>query len=262
MEITRSNYRELTLGLAAQYLACKTADEREAFLVSVYNLHQPLPRGVKATTSMAWCAIFVSAIAQMLQFTDIVPFEMGVWEMTQIAKQMGIWKTRSNYTPKTGDIIVYDWLKDDGHGGKKQDGNPDHVGYVEDVGENYVTAIEGNCNGGTCARRTSSLTDVQIYGYIAPNYEAKEQNRPKDDPKHAPGGAEAFDAKLDGNYRVTTALYLRSGAGITNRIVATMPKNAVVSCYGYYSVKNGTPWLYLNFGNVSGFASSKYLNKL
>ena len=74
--------------------------------------------------------------------------------------------------------------------------------------------------------------------------------------------AKSKDSSVSGEYKVTASeLNLRSGAGTTKAIVARMPKEARVKCYGYYTEVSGVKWLYVTYGNKTGFASSEYLKK-
>lgn len=73
--------------------------------------------------------------------------------------------------------------------------------------------------------------------------------------------ARSKDNNLKGEYEVTTALYLRAGAGKNKTILATMQKGEKVQCYGYYTDVSGTKWLYVVYKGITGFASSKYLKK-
>lgn len=74
--------------------------------------------------------------------------------------------------------------------------------------------------------------------------------------------AKSKDNSLKGTYKVTaSALYLRAGAGTNKTILATMPRGAKVQCYGYYTDVSGTKWLHVVYNGITGFASSKYLEK-
>ena len=53
--------------------------------------------------------------------------------MIELAKQMKIWNEDSKRSPNVGDIIMYDW--------DNQDGWPEHVGIVESVTNNQITAV-------------------------------------------------------------------------------------------------------------------------
>ena len=245
--------RTLPPSTLAQYAGCVTDDSKQRFLVDVYNLHTPLPRGIKMAYGKPWCACSIGAVAQMLQMTDIIPFEQGCWEMYQIAVQMGIWH-KPPFTPQVGDVIFYDWQT-------KKDGVPDHVGFVEVVGDNYITCIEGNMSGGTCGRRTIVLNDPEIFGYASPNYASKASMSTPESPKDKIAGADGYNKAIEGKYIVTTALNLRKGAGSTHKIVAVMPKNATVTCNGYYANNGTTPWYYVSYRGYVGFCSSRYLRK-
>ena len=75
--------------------------------------------------------------------------------------------------------------------------------------------------------------------------------------------AQKFDKSLAGKYKVTAGdfLALRSGAGTSKTELARMKPNETAQCYGYYTVKDGVKWLYLQYKGITGFASSKYLKK-
>lgn len=157
--MNENDIRKLVTDLAARYLGCKTDDETQRFIVDVYNLILPHPRGYKMEYGKKWCAAFVSAIGAMTQLRSVIPFECGAGEMVNLAKAAGSWKGRC--TPKPADIIVYD---------NKPDGWADHVGFVETVSGETMTTIEGNASGGQCVRKTVSLSEPTILGFICPDY--------------------------------------------------------------------------------------------
>ena len=156
--------RKSVLTLARFYIGCETGDGRQRIIVDTYNDHQPLPRGYKVQYTDQWCATFVSAIAIQANLAAIFPIECGCGEMVNIAKAEGLWRAR-DYEPKPGDVIMYDWTG-------KSPGWADHTGFIEEDEGPAVLTIEGNTNGGKCARRTVLKSDEQILGYIAPNYNA------------------------------------------------------------------------------------------
>ena len=74
--------------------------------------------------------------------------------------------------------------------------------------------------------------------------------------------AQSFDKSLAGTYKVTaSALNIRAGAGTNKKSLATIPNGKTVQCYGYYSVIDGVKWLYVTYGDITGFCSMKYLKK-
>jgi uncharacterized protein YgiM (DUF1202 family) len=78
--------------------------------------------------------------------------------------------------------------------------------------------------------------------------------------------AKSFDKALAGSYRVSASkLNIRQGAGAGKKIITTIPKGTMVTCYGYYTKVSDTIWLYVQFTykgkKYTGFAFSKYLKR-
>ena len=91
--------------------------------------------------------------------------------MIELFKNIGCWQEDGNVTPNPGDIIFYDW--------DKKDGWPEHVGIVESVSGNQITAIEGN-KSDAVARRTIAVGNASIRGYGVPKYSgSNSQSTPK-----------------------------------------------------------------------------------
>lgn len=71
---------------------------------------------------------------------------------------------------------------------------------------------------------------------------------------------------LAGSYRVTanSGLNLRYEPGKLDDeyIILTIPVNAVVHNYGYYTTVNGVKWLYVEYRGQVGFVHSSYLRKV
>lgn len=85
--------------------------------------------------------------------------------------------------------------------------------------------------------------------------------------RKATDSAKSFDKALADTYKTTASwLNVRNGAGITKKVMVTVPKGTVVKSYGYYTTSLGTKWLYVQFTykNVTytGFASSRYLKRV
>ena len=83
----------------------------------------------------------------------------------------------------------------------------------------------------------------------------------------ATDSARNFLKPYAGKYKVAASkLNVRHGAGITKKIMVTIPKDTTVECYGYYTSVLGVKWLYVKFKyqNViyTGFVSSKHLVKI
>ncbi|MDL2300133.1 CHAP domain-containing protein [Clostridiaceae bacterium OttesenSCG-928-D20] len=113
------------------------------------------------SSRVAWCACFVSWCAEQCGYIDagIIPMFAYCPFGVKWFKDNDQWQDRS-YTPRTGDIIFFDW---------ENDGVTDHVGIVESVENGYVNTIEGNTSD-SVARRSYTLGNVKIYGYGVPVY--------------------------------------------------------------------------------------------
>lgn len=79
--------------------------------------------------------------------------------------------------------------------------------------------------------------------------------------------AKGFDKTLAGTYKTIGSIYLRAGAGKGKPELVVMPNNTTVRNYGYYTLVDGTKWLYVQTTiksvTYTGFCSSntKYLAK-
>lgn len=79
--------------------------------------------------------------------------------------------------------------------------------------------------------------------------------------------AKSFDKTLSGTYKTIGSLYLRAGAGKGKPDLVIMPDGTKVRNYGYYTLVDGTKWLYVQATvkgvAYTGFCSSntKYLAK-
>lgn len=97
---------------------------------------------------------------------------------------------------------------------------------------------------------------------------AQEKGSPTtEEPKKVtkPEAARAFSKSAAGTYKTISALHLRSGAGKNKASLVVLPKGTTVHCYGYYTVMEGTRWLYVQASiqgaNKTGFCSGNYLEK-
>ena len=155
------------LDQAKSWLGRKESDGTHKLIIDTYNSHKPLPRGYKVTYKDSWCATFVSACFIKCGMENLIPVECSCPKMIEGAKKMGIWNESDSRTPKSGDILLYDW-QDTGKGDNT--GNPDHVGIVEKVSNGIITVIEGNYND-SVKRRELKVNDKCIRGYIIPKYD-------------------------------------------------------------------------------------------
>ena len=160
---TRSRY----VAQARAWLGKNEKDCSHRDIIDVYNSHSPLARGYKVKYSDSWCATFVSAVAIVVDYTDIIPTECSCQQMIERFKEIGCWMEDDAHVPLLGDIVFYDW-QDSGTGDNA--GWTDHVGIVESVSVNYITVIEGNYNDGV-GRRVIQINGKYIRGYGVPRFD-------------------------------------------------------------------------------------------
>lgn len=109
-----------------------------------------------------WCAMFVCYVADEAGVsTSQIPLFSSCGDGIGKFKNMGCWKAKSGYTPKTGDLIFFQWTA---NGTVNR-----HVGIVESVSNGKVYTIEGNTSS-SVARRSYDLNYGRILGYAAPKY--------------------------------------------------------------------------------------------
>lgn len=166
-EPRKQGQREAIVSEAISHVGVKEGTVLHHKIIDRYNSRKPLPRGYAVKYTDAWCATFISYLAIVMGYTDIIPVECGCPQMITLAKQMGIWVEDDSYVPKPGDILLYDW-QDSGAGDNT--GNPDHIGIVEKVVGNTETVIEGNYKDAV-GRRELAVNGRYIRGYIVPKYQ-------------------------------------------------------------------------------------------
>ena len=273
--MTETELRNLVVNTAKKYLGCKESDGSRKKIIDIYNAHKPLARGYSVKYTDAWCATFVSAMAVLCGLTDIMPTECSCAKMVELYKKLGRWHEADDYTPKLGDVIMYDW-GDSGVGDNV--GQPDHVGIVAYISGNTMKIIEGNISD-SVNYRTLSVNGKYIRGYCLPDFASKStRDQAKEEPKtevkteekvteiRCKDAAKNYIQTLTGEYSVTASwLNVRHGAGTTKKIMVTIPKGTKVNCYGYYTEWNNTMWLCVQFvykgTKYTGYASAKYLKK-
>lgn len=114
-----------------------------------------------------WCACFVSWCADQNGLIDAGKVPMSCYVPEQVAwfQNRDRYQKPDNYTPKSGDIIFFDW---------EHDGSVDHVGIVASVFRGKVYTIEGNSGftgkdkkkwKGDCRRNGYDLDSKDIFGY-------------------------------------------------------------------------------------------------
>lgn len=161
--------RSAIVSEAKSHIGIKEGSKAHHKIIDRYNSYKPLPLGYKVKYTDPWCATFISYLAMVMGYTDIIPVECSCPRMIELAKKMGIWQESDAYKPQKGDIVMYDW-QDSGTGDNT--GTADHVGIVSDVDGDNFTVIEGNFSDSVKTRKMAR-NGRYIRGYITPHYDDK-----------------------------------------------------------------------------------------
>lgn len=138
-------------------------------IIDTYNSQSPLPRNIKMTYNLAWCAATVSASFIANNLADIMPTECSCNMMITLCQQKGIWVENDAYIPKIGDVIFYDF---DDSGVGDCTGIADHVGIVTKVQNNKIYVEEGN-KSNAVGERILPVNGRYIRGFATPDYASK-----------------------------------------------------------------------------------------
>ena len=147
--------RTSAVNQARNWVGCKESNGTHKQIIDVYNNYGP-PYG-KITYGTSWCAAFVSAVAIKTGNTGVIPVDCYCPRMMN---NFASRTTDKSFTPQGGDIVFYDW---------NNNKVPDHVGMIESVSGNDVTAIEGNYSD-SVKRRTYKRGYAMLLSYGLPNY--------------------------------------------------------------------------------------------
>ena len=164
--MTELDARAKVVDIAVSHLGQNEYDGTHRAIIDRYNSQKVLPRGYRVQYTDAWCATFVSSVAIEAGFEKIMPTECSCPQMIALYKSLGRWVENDAYTPKPGDIIMYDW-QDSGSGDNQ--GTTDHVGIVVSVSDGRMKIIEGNINNAV-GYRNIQVDSRYIRGYCVPDY--------------------------------------------------------------------------------------------
>ncbi|WP_300630684.1 peptidoglycan-binding protein [uncultured Thomasclavelia sp.] len=222
---------DLVLNQARAWIGCKESNGSHKQIIDVYNAYTPLPRNYKVKYTDSWCMTFVSACFIKAGFANLCPLECSCGQAIELAKQMGIWNEDGSIIPNKGDIIMYDW--------DKQDGWPEHTGLVESVSGRSIKIAEGN-KSNAVGYRTIEVGSSSIRGYIQPKYDGT--------------STPSTGNENSVNYQVK----VNTKSGVNCRTEASV-SSAKITAYANGTVLNVTKesngWLYVN---NTGWVSGEY----
>lgn len=258
---------------AKSWTGTKEGSKGHKQIVADYN--KAADAGRKAGVNTAWCAVFVGACAvetgNVLKDGVGVPVDYscgtGKHSLTEKAKAAGIWNESDDYTPREGDIIIYDW-KDNGKGDDTT--GHDHTGIVTSAAVKSFEVTEGNKSNAVGTRRVN-VNAKNIRGFICPVFADEVQPAPTPEPIPEPTPAPVPDAGT--TYKVvgvSTNLRIRKAPTTSADVIGRLANGDEVQVYdtrnGYAEVKNSTcytdPTLTKKKTINDGWASLKYLKKV
>uniref|UniRef100_UPI0028D6085B GBS Bsp-like repeat-containing protein n=1 Tax=uncultured Streptococcus sp. TaxID=83427 RepID=UPI0028D6085B len=159
--------RDRILRAAASLVGVRSGSAAHHQLVKDYNSINPLPVGYAVKNSDDWCDVFVTTVFQREGLSHLIGRECGVERHIQIFKRLGIWNENGASTPKSGDIITFNWDEYS----QSNDGFADHIGIVERVENGFIHTIEGNSGDvGTVKRNVYRIGHGNIRGFATPRY--------------------------------------------------------------------------------------------
>ena len=159
--------RDRVLRAAASLVGVRSGSAAHHQLVKDYNSVNPLPVGYAVKNTDDWCDVFVTTVFQREGLSHLIGRECGVERHIQIFKRLGIWNEDGASTPKSGDIITFNWDQDY----QSNNGFADHIGIVERVENGLIHTIEGNSGVvGTVKRNVYRIGHGNIRGFATPRY--------------------------------------------------------------------------------------------
>lgn len=225
------------LNVMRSWVGYSEVNKKYLEILNAYNSHKPLARGYAVKPSDEWCDVCVSAAAIKAGAVDLIGTEVGVEKHVTIFKRKGIWIEDGTITPQPGDAIVFSW--DDNT--QPNDGNSDHIGYVESVSGGKITTLEGNM-GEKVGRRTIPVGYGYIRGFARPKYAASSGgNTPSNPTKSIDELAkEVLAGKWgSGNARKNALTSAGYNYSAVQARVNELVKGSSESKAEYYTVKSG-----------------------
>lgn len=252
---TVKELRKKYVKTAQKYVGAKQGSKKHHKIVDMFNTVKP--SGEVMNYTAPWCAASVTAWAIMAfgskDAAKAFPLDYNCGKLIDKAKKMSAWVEKDTYTPKAGDLIVFNW--DAQTSGEIKSG-ADHVGVVEKVADGYITTIEGNMGAvSQVGRRTFPVGWKYIRGFISPLYSkiATKTNKTTEAKKPAKSNNKGSQGTP---YRVNsdTGLNVRKGAGPNYKVITAIPNGTKV-----YITKLKNGWGYSP--QLGGWMFMAYLKK-
>ena len=153
--------RSSVVNTALAWLGCKESNDSSMKIIDVYNADM----GTDIGYGKEWSAVFISAVAANSGASSVIVkgSDCRTVKDAYTDSQNGNYSytAGSKYIPKAGDIVFFDWNKDD---------TPDHMGIVASVSGKTVKTVESDLQDAV-GYRTFSIGNSYVMGYGLPKYD-------------------------------------------------------------------------------------------
>jgi len=217
-----------------------------------------------------WCAYLMSLIYKKLGYVGkyIVPNPPkdvigGAGDIPRYSDgKYGTWFKKGEKIPQAGDLF---FLRYEDYPSKDKY-FCDHVGLIKNISGNVITTIEGNVDGingnwartSTCKNKTRYLNDYSMYAFYRPFWKS-EKSTATSSKKEIEIYQLNSSKKVDYSVKVTASdgLNIRQGAGLSYKILGTVPCNSFVKVTNYTSGGNHK-WGLIEYNGVKGWIALTY----
>ncbi len=218
-----------------------------------------------------WCAYLMSLIYKKLGYVGkyIVPNPPkdvigGAGDIPRYSDgKYGTWFKKGEKIPQAGDLF---FLRYEDYPSKDKY-FCDHVGLIKNISGNVITTIEGNVDGingnwartSTCKNKTRYLNDYSMYAFYRPFWKS-EKSTATSSKKEIEIYQLNSSKKVDYTVKVVAndGLNIRQGAGLSYKILGTVPCNSFVKVTNYYTSGGNHKWGLIEYNGVKGWIALTY----
>ena len=212
-----------------------------------------------------WCAFAVCSIMNDCGFvgTYINEITGGAGTVPRYSdKKYGTWFRKGEMPVQSGDLFFLryaDYPNNDKY-------FCDHIGIVENINGNVITTLEGNVDGtygnfaGTSSfkRKTRFLSDQNVYAFYRP-FRKSEKSTATSSKKEIEIYQLNSSKKVDYTVKVVASdgLNIRQGAGLSYKILGTVPCNSVLKVTNY-TLGGAYKWGLFEYDGIKGWIALTY----
>ncbi len=215
-----------------------------------------------------WCAYAVSAIMKdcgfIGKYIKAVEGGAGTVPRYSVPAKLGEWFKKGAKTPQAGDLFFLryaNYPKEDKY-------FCDHIGIVEAVNGTKLTTLEGNVDGSnngiweqtsTFKRKTRYLSEYSVYAFYRPFWKAETKTTTTSAKKDVEIYQLNSSKKVDYTVKVVASdgLNIRQGAGLSYKILGTVPCNSFVKVTNYTS-GGAYKWGLVEYDGIKGWIALDY----